>query len=59
MPSPIPPITPYLVVEDAHRAIDFYKRAFNATQDGEAHLMPGTDKIMHVRLDQRWPGHAL
>ena len=48
--TPIPPITPYLVVSDAARAVEFYKSAFGATVDGEAHMMPGTDKIMHVRL---------
>jgi len=48
--SPVPPITPYLVVSNAAAAVEFYKNAFGATQDGEAHLMPGTDKIMHVRL---------
>ena len=47
---PVPPITPYLAVSDAAAAVEFYKKAFGATQDGEAHTMPGTDKIMHVRL---------
>ena len=46
----IPPLTPYLVVSDAAAAVEFYKKAFGATQDGEAHIMPGTSKIMHVRL---------
>jgi PhnB protein len=46
----IPPITPYLVVSNAAEAIEFYKTAFGATQDGDSHLMPGTDKIMHARL---------
>ncbi len=50
MPAPVPPLTPYLVVSDAAAAIEFYKSAFAATQDGEPHLMPGTDKIMHARL---------
>ena len=50
MTTPIPPITPYLVVSDAAAAVDFYKKAFGATQDGEAHVMPETNKIMHVRL---------
>ena len=50
MTSAIPPITPYLVVSDAARAVEFYKTAFGATQDGDAHLMPGTNKIMHVRV---------
>ena len=46
----IPPLTPYLVVSDAAAAVDFYKTAFGATQDGEAHTMPGTNKIMHARV---------
>ncbi len=50
MTAPIPPITPYMVVSNAAEAVEFYKKAFGATVDGEAHTMPGTDKIMHVRL---------
>jgi PhnB protein len=50
MTTPIPPITPYLTVHDAAGAIEFYKKAFDATQDGESHLMPGTNKIMHARV---------
>ncbi len=46
----VPPLTPYLVVADAAAAVEFYKTAFGATQDGEAHTMPGTSKIMHVRV---------
>ena len=46
----VPPITPYLCVSDAAAAVEFYKKAFGATQDGEAHMMPGTSKIMHVRV---------
>ena len=48
--TPIPPITPYLTVADAAAAIEFYKKGFGAIQEGEAHLMPGTNKIMHARL---------
>jgi PhnB protein len=48
--TPIPPITPYLFVSDAAAAIEFYKKGFGAVQDGEVHIMPGTDKIMHARL---------
>jgi PhnB protein len=47
---PIPPLTHYLTVSDAAAAIEFYKNAFGATQDGESHVMPGTNKIMHARL---------
>jgi len=50
MTAPIPPIRPYLVVSDAAAAVEFYKNAFSAVQYGEAHVMPGTGKIMHVRL---------
>ncbi len=50
MATSVPPVTPYLVVSNAAEAITFYKRAFNATQEGDPHLMPGTDKIMHARL---------
>jgi len=48
--TPIPPITPYLFVSDAAAAIEFYKQGFGAVQEGEVHLMPGTNKIMHARL---------
>ncbi len=50
MSTSVPPLTPYLIVSNAAEAIEFYKKAFGATQDGEAHLMPKTDKIMHARL---------
>jgi PhnB protein len=50
MTAPVPPLTPYLTVSDAVAAIDFYQKAFNATLDGEPHIMPGTSKIMHARL---------
>ena len=50
MDAAIPPITPYLVVSDARGAVEFYKKAFGAVQDGEAHTMPGGDKVMHVRV---------
>ena len=48
--TPVPPLTPYLAVSDAAAAVEFYKKAFSATQEGDAHIMPGTSKIMHVRL---------
>ena len=55
MPSLVKPIpegyhtaTPYLTVHDAAKAIDFYKRAFDAT---ELHRMNGPDgKIAHAEL---------
>jgi PhnB protein len=50
MTTPIPPLTPYLAVKDAAAAIEFYKKAFGAIQDGEPHYLPNTQMIMHVRL---------
>ena len=51
-PRPIPEgyhtLTPYLAVDDAALAIDFYKRAFGAT---ETVRMPGPDgKVGHAEL---------
>ncbi len=41
-------VTPYLVVEGAAKAIDFYKKVFGAT---EKHRMAGPDgKVMHAEL---------
>ncbi|PYU94634.1 MAG: glyoxalase [Acidobacteria bacterium] len=55
MPGKVKPIpegfhtlTPHLIVRDAKRAIDFYKRAFGA-QQAETHLTPD-GKVMHARL---------
>src|SRR3989442_15268662 len=54
MPAkPIPPgyhaVTPYLTVRGAARAIDFYKRAFGAT---EQMRMPAADgeRLMHAEI---------
>ena len=44
----MPPITPYLTVKGANEAIEFYKKAFGAT---EVTRMPGPDgKIMHAEI---------
>ena len=41
-------VTPYLIVSDANAAIDFYSRAFGAT---ERYRMPGPDgQVMHAEL---------
>jgi PhnB protein len=41
-------VTPYLIIRDAASAIDFYKKAFNAT---ELMRMPGPDgKIGHAEI---------
>ena len=41
---------PYLTVGDAAAAIDFYTKAFGATEVTR-HAAPGTDKLMHVRME--------
>jgi PhnB protein len=55
MANPVKPIpdgyhtvTPYLVVHDAARAIEFYKRAFDATELNRMDGPPG--KIAHAEL---------
>ncbi len=40
-------VTPYLIVRDASSAIDFYKRAFGATELGR---FPMGDKIAHAEI---------
>ena len=51
MVRPIPEgyhsITPYLIVDDANRAIDFYKRAFGAE---EKFRLPMGERIGHAEL---------
>ena len=51
MVKPIPDgyhsVTPYIIVDDAKAAIDFYKRAFGAT---ELFRMPMGDRIGHAEL---------
>jgi PhnB protein len=42
-------VTPYLAVEDASAAIDFYKRAFGAKERGRM-AGPG-DMVMHAELE--------
>jgi PhnB protein len=50
--SPVPPgyhsITPYLIVSDAQRAIDFYQRAFGATE--VLRLQSPDGKIGHAEV---------
>ena len=65
MVKPIPEgyhsVTPYLIVEDANAAIDFYTRAFGAK---EKFRMPMGDRVghaeliigdSHVMLSDEWP----
>lgn len=51
-PNPIPAdyhtVTPYLAVENAPKAIDFYKKAFDAT---EKMRMENGGKIMHAQIE--------
>jgi PhnB protein len=51
MPKPIPEgyhsVTPYLIVDDANSAIEFYERAFGAT---EKFRMPMGDRVGHAEL---------
>jgi PhnB protein len=52
MPKPIPDgynsVTPYLVVDDAKRAIEFYKQAFGAEE--KFRLPMGDDRIGHAEI---------
>jgi uncharacterized glyoxalase superfamily protein PhnB len=53
MTKPIPDgfhtITPHLVVQDAAEAIEFYQKAFGATE-GMRHLTPDGSKVMHAQV---------
>lgn len=53
MAKPIPDgfhtLTPHIVVEDAAKAIEFYKKAFGA-KENERHLMPDGKTVMHARI---------
>ncbi|PYJ07939.1 MAG: hypothetical protein DME25_02635 [Verrucomicrobia bacterium] len=42
-------ITPHLIVQDAARAIEFYKKAFGA-QEEVRHMMPDGKAVMHAQL---------
>ena len=53
MAKPIPDgfhtITPHLVVSDAAKAIEFYKKALGA-QENERHMTPDGKAVMHAQL---------
>ena len=53
MAKPIPEgfhtITPHIVVQDAAKAIEFYKKAFDAKEKAR-HLAPDGKAIMHAQL---------
>jgi len=42
-------LTPSLTVRDANKMIEFYKQAFGAQLDGEAHRMPD-GRVMHAEM---------
>ena len=42
-------LTPHIIVQDATRAIDFYKKAFGA-QEQTRHLAPDGKTVMHAQL---------
>src|SRR5207249_7871660 len=42
-------ITPHIIVRDAEKAIDFYKRAFGAEEIGR-HLGPDGKSVMHAEI---------
>jgi PhnB protein len=52
-PKPIPEgfhtITPHIIVRDAAKAIEFYKKAFGAQEQCRMSC-PETDKIMHAQI---------
>lgn len=51
-PKPIPDgyhtVTPYLIIRDAAKALDFYKRAFGATESVRMAMPDG--KVMHAEI---------
>ena len=49
MPGPTG-LFPHLVVNDAKAAIDFYKKAFGATEIAQ-HAAPHSEKLMHVAME--------
>lgn len=51
MPEGAPALSPYLIVQDAARAIDFYERAFGAKE--LFRLTDPTGKIGHAELEVR------
>ena len=52
-PSPVPKrfrtITPHLVVQNSHAAIEFYKAAFSASETSRM-VAPGGDQVVHAEL---------
>jgi PhnB protein len=49
VPEGMHTITPHLVIKGAEKAIEFYKKAFNAQLRGDVHHTPD-GKVMHAEL---------
>src|SRR5688500_6639744 len=49
IPNPNQPLAPYLIVKDAAKAIEFYVRAFGATE--RFRLSEPSGKVGHAELD--------
>ena len=45
----MPPITPYLTVKGANEAIEFYKKAFGATENARLAYEDGK-RLMHAEI---------
>ena len=45
----MPPITPYLTVKGANEAIEFYKKAFGATENARLPYEDGK-RLMHAEI---------
>lgn len=43
-------VIPYLAIDGAQRAIEFYKKAFGAQVFGDVAIMPGSDRVANVSL---------
>lgn len=50
-PRPRQALTPYLIVEGAERAIEFYRKAFGATERFRLTEPGGRGRIAHAELD--------
>lgn len=48
-PTKMPPITPYLTVKGADEAIEFYKKAFGATENARLPYEDGK-RLMHAEI---------
>jgi PhnB protein len=48
-PKGIQPLVPYIWVDDAAKAMDFYAKALGATEKARL-TYPGTDKVMHGEM---------